>query len=132
MAIETFLAIASFAISVSGLILALLFENRRKKVALVVVVIALLFATTGATVYQHYQHNQLISRVEKEIIAKLNGNTWTFERLYQELLCPSFPVVNEALFHAVEKGVIRDRIIEVRVTDVSMQPVRVYYVESPQ
>ena len=130
MAIETFLAIASFAISVGGLISVFFFKDRRKEVALVVV-IALLVATTGVAMYQHYQHNQLISRVEKEIIAKLSHNTWTFDQLYQKLLFPSFPVVNEALFRAVEKGVIRDRIIEVRVSNGSMQPVRVYYVESP-
>jgi len=132
MDIETFLAIASFAISVGGLILALSVDQRRKKVVLVVVVIVLLLAMSGATVYQHYQHNLLINRQEKEIIEKLNGNTWTFERLYQELFSPSFPVVNEALFRAVEKRVVRNRIIDVRVTDDgTMQPVRVYFLESP-
>jgi len=129
MAIETFLAIASFAISVGGLIPVFFFKNRRKEIALVVV-IALLIATTGVAMYQHYQHNQLINRVEKEIIVKLSHNAWTFDQVYQELHYEPFLVVNEALFHAVDKGVISHRVIEFRNSiDNSMQLVRIYYVE---
>lgn len=135
MTIETFLAIASFAISVGGLIPVFFFKNRRKEIALVVV-IALLIATTGVAMYQHWQHNQVISRVEKEIIRILiekKDNAWTFDQIYQKLHYVPFPVVNEALFHAVDKGVIRHRVIEFRNTiDNSRQLVRIYYMESPQ
>jgi NADH:ubiquinone oxidoreductase subunit 5 (subunit L)/multisubunit Na+/H+ antiporter MnhA subunit len=131
MAIGTFLAIASFAISVGGLIPVFFFKNRRKEVALAVV-IALLVAMTGVALYRHHQYNQLISQVENEIIDKLSSNTWTFDQLYQELHYVPFQVVNEALFHAVEKGVIGYRLIEFRsTTDGSTQQVRAYYVESP-
>lgn len=95
------------------------------------VVFVILAATAGVAFYQHYQHNQLVYRVEKEIIEKLNGKTLTFDQLYQELRFRSFQLVNEALFHAVERGAIRDRIMLVLVNDL-MQQVRVYYVDSPQ
>jgi len=132
MKIETILAIFSFAFSFGGLIYNIISKpTQKEKVVVLTVVFALLIATTGVAMYQYHQHNKLVSQVEKEIVAKLNGKTLTFDQLYQELPFRSFQLVNEALFHAVERGAIRDRVILVIVNDL-MQQVRVYYVESPQ
>lgn len=131
MTIESFLSIASFALSVGGLVLFFLYKDpSQKKWVAVGVVVALLVATTGISVYQNYRHNQLISRIEKEIIAKLSHNTWTFDQLYQELHFEPFPVVNEALFDLVEKGVIGHRVIEFRDDHGSMLQARGYYLAS--
>ncbi len=131
MTIETLLAIASFAISVGGFISSVfIFKDHWKRVALIVTII-LLVATTGAALYQHYQHNRQISKVEKEIIEKLSYNRWTFDQLYHELHFKSFPLVSEALFRGIEKGIIGDNVIEVRI-NYDFQQVRVYYVKSSQ
>lgn len=128
MRFESFLTIVSFAISVGGLVPVLILKDRRKEVVLAVVIAALV-ATSGIALYRLHQHDELISRVQAEILATLSHNTLTFDQLYQELHYRPFPVVNEALFRAVEKGVIGHRVIEFQ-RDASMLAVRGYYIES--
>ncbi len=67
MAIETFLAIASFSIALGGLVSVFVFKDPKKGFALSVIVVALL-ATTGITLYGHFQHQRLISRVQDKIV----------------------------------------------------------------
>ena len=129
MSIEVFLSIAGFALSLGGLVSILFVEDRKKEVALAVVVAALV-ATSGVALYRLYQHDQLIGRVEEEIVSKLSHNTWTFDQIYEELHYVPFPVVNEALFRAVESGAIGHRLIEFRGSDGSLLQVRGYYLES--
>lgn len=128
MSIETFLSIASFAIAVGGLVPVFFFKNRRKEVALTVVVAAL-FVTSGVALYRLYQHEQLIGRVQAEILGTLSHDTLTFDQLYQELHYRPFPLVNEALFRAVENGVVGHRVIEFQ-REGMMLAVKGYYVES--
>ena len=59
----------------------------------------------------------------------LGVRVMTFDQLYQELLYRPFPVVNEALFRAVENGVIGHRVIEFH-HDGSILAVRGYYLGS--
>ncbi len=94
------------------------------------VVVAALAAMSSVALYRHYQHGRLISRVENEMIVKLSHHTWTFDQIYEELHYVPFPVVNEALFHAVEKGTIGHRLIEFRNNDGSLLQARGYYVEA--
>jgi len=129
MSIETFLSIASFAISLGGLVPVFFLTDRRREVALAVVIAALV-ATSGAALYRNYQHDHLLGRVQEDIIAKLSHNTWTFDHLYEELHYVPFPVVNEALFRLVERRVVGHKIIEVRGSDGSMLRVRGYYIVS--
>jgi len=129
MTIETFLSISSFAISLGGLVPIFFFKDRKREVALAVVIAALI-ATSGVALYRAYQHDQMIGRVQQEIITKLSNNTWTFDRLYDELHYVPYPVVNEALFRAVDGGIIGHRVIEFRANDGSMLQVKGYYVES--
>jgi hypothetical protein len=132
MTIETFLTIASFAISVGGFIVIYLYEYPRKKWIAIGVVIALLSSTTGYTLYQSYQHNRLIDQVEKEIIITMSHKNLTFDQLYAELPFVPFQVLNEALFGAIERGVIGQSVSVVRINDGPMQQVRVYFVVSYQ
>ena len=127
MSLEAVLAIAAFAISLGGLVSVLLVESHRKEVALAVVVAALV-ATSGVALYRLYQHDQLISRVQEDIVAELSRGTRTFDQLYEELLYVPFPVVSEALFRAVESGAVDHRIIEFRGSEGSLLHVRGYYV----
>ena len=129
MPIETFLSIASFAIAVGGLVPIFFFKDRKREIALAVIVAALV-ATSEVALYRAYQHDQLIGRVQEDIIAKLYRNTWTFDQLYEELHYVPFPVVNEALFHLVERRVVGHRIIEFRGDDGSMLKVKGYYIVS--
>ncbi|NQT21089.1 MAG: hypothetical protein HQ592_15380 [Planctomycetes bacterium] len=127
MTIETSLAITSLVIAVGGFFF---LRNRRKKVALAIWIAALIVTNAGA-LYRHHQHNQLISRVQNDIISELSYKRWTFDQLYEGLHYVPFQIVNEALFSAVRKGLIGCRMIEFRdPTDNSIQQVRVYYVDS--
>lgn len=128
MEIETFLSIASFAISVGGLVSVLIIKNHRKEIVLAVVVSALV-VTSSFTLYRIHQHDQLISRVEREIIERLSYNTWTFDHIYEELHYVPFNVVNEALFLATEKGTINHKVIEFRNNDGTLLRTRGYYVK---
>lgn len=127
MGIETFLVIASFAISVGGLVSILMVKNHRKEVVLIII-IAVLAATSSVALYRLYQHDLLINRVENEIVAKLSHHTWTFDQIYEELHYVPFQVVNETLFRAVEKGTIGHQVIEFRNSDGSLLQTRGYYV----
>lgn len=129
MSIEMFLSVANFAIAVGGLVPVFFFKRRRKEVALTVVVAALL-VTSGLAFHRLHQHEQLIGRVQVEILTTLSHDTLTFDQLYQELHYRPFPLVNEALFRAVEKRVVGHRVIEFQREGV-MLVVRGYYVQSP-
>jgi len=94
--IETFMSIASFAVSVGGLIAALFLKDRKEVV--LSIVIAALVATTGVALYQHYRQEQLVAQVRSEILEKLSHETLTFDQLYQELLYRSLPVVMKRCF----------------------------------
>ncbi len=127
MAIETFLAIASFSISLGGLVSVFVFKDRTKEIALSVIVAALL-ATTGITLYGRYQHERLISRVQDEIVSELSAGTLTFDQLFQGLHYVSFPIVSEALFRAVEGQIIQHQVIEFQ-KDGKTVVVRAYFVD---
>lgn len=128
MEIETFLSIASFAISVGGLI-SLLIAKSQKRVVVFAIVFATLAATSSVALYRLYQHDRLISQVENEIIAKLSHHTWTFDQIYEEMHYVPFKIVNESLFEAVEKRMIGHRVIEFRNKDGAFLQVKGYYVE---
>jgi hypothetical protein len=125
--IEMFLSIASFAISVGGLVSIFAVKHRRKEVVFAIVVAALV-ATTGVALYQDYRQGQLITQVQSEILEKLSHETLTFDQLYQELLYRPLPVVNEALSRAIEKGEIGHRVIDFQ-KDGKTLAVRCYFVE---
>ena len=125
--IEMFLSIASFAISVGGLVSVFAVKDRKKEIVLSVVVAALV-ATSGVALYQLYRQEQLVTQVQSEILAKLSHETLTFDQLYQELLYRPLPIVTEALFRAIEKGVIGHRVIEF-LKDGKTLAVRCYFVE---
>ncbi len=128
MTIETFLSIASFALSLGALLSVLLFKDRRREVA-VIVVIAALVATSGIAFFRHHQEEQLIKRVQAEIMSTLSNDALTFDQLYQELHFRPFSIVNEALFRAVEEGTIGHCVVEF-LREGAMLDVRLYYVES--
>jgi len=125
---ETFLAIASFALSLGG-ILPVFFLREQRKAVVLAMVIAALIGTTGATLIRLYKHEQLISRIQQEVINELGRETLTFDQLYIDLHYVPFPVLNEALFRAVEEKRVAHRIIEFQ-KDATIVPVRGYYVPS--
>jgi len=127
MSIELVLSIASFALSIGGLVPVLLLKERRKQVVLAIILAALI-PSSGVTFFRLYQHETLINRIENEITNKLSYHTWTFDQLYHELHYVPYPIVSEALFNAVEDGMIGFRTIEFR-TDDGMQQVKGYFLQ---
>lgn len=128
MTIELVLSITSFALSIGGLVPVLLLKERRKQVVLAIILAALIPAS-GITFYHLYQYESLINRVEKEIASKLSHHTWTFDQIYHELHYVSYPIVSEALFRAVEGGMIGHKVIEFRSAE-GMQQVKSYFLEA--
>ncbi len=113
MTIEMFLAIASLAISLGGLATGLI-HQQQKRIVILTVVVSALTITSSIAFYQLYQYEQELNRVEDEILVKLCGHTWTFDHLYDQLFYKAYPLVNEALFRAVERGAITHKIYEFR------------------
>ncbi len=128
--IETYLSIAGFALSLGALLFAFVRKDRMRETVLVTVVAALT-ATSGIALLRHHQEEELVTRAQEEILSKLSNDALTFDQLYQELNFPPFPVVNEALFRAVERGAIGYRVVEFK-RDGAMLAVRLYYVRSRQ
>lgn len=128
MTIELVLSIASFALSIGGLVPVLLLKERKKQVILAIILSALI-PTSGITFYALYQHESMINRVEKEIASRLAHHTWTFDQIYNELHYAPYPIVSEALFRAVEGGMIGHRVIEFRSEEGTLQ-VKGYFLQS--
>jgi len=124
-----FLSIASFAISLGGLVPILFFQDRIKQVALAIIISALI-VTSGVKLFDVYSHEELISRVENEMLEKLSVNTWTFDQIYNELHYVTFPIANEALFRSVESGRIGHNIVEFRNASGEILQVKGYFVIS--
>lgn len=127
MTIEVILAIASFVISLGGLV-SVLFCPLKRRIVILTVVVAALTLTSGIALYQVYQEEKLISHVEEEIRLKLCGHTWPFDHIYDQLFFKTFPVATEALFRAVEQGSITHEIIEFRGPNNTFMKVKGYYV----
>jgi RsiW-degrading membrane proteinase PrsW (M82 family) len=123
---STFLSIASFAISLGGLVPVFFLKNRTKDLALAVVVAALV-GTTSVALFHAYQHEMMISRVKGEIIEELAYDTLIFDQIYLELHYVPLTVVSEALFQAVEEGIVEHQMIEFQ-KDARIVQVRGYYV----
>lgn len=119
MTLQTFLAIASFAMAVGGLFALFLptpTATRGKKETVLAVVLAALLATTGMALYEHSQHAALLDQVEKEILEELTTRgPLTFDQLYQAVHYRAFPDVTDALFRAVEQKRIGHDMIELQV-----------------
>jgi len=125
--LERFMTVASFAISVGGLCSVFTLKDRKKEFVLSVVV-TFLVATSGVLLYQHYKQEHLIAQVQSEIFDTLSNRTLTFDQLYHELHFRPFPVVDEALFRAVEKKAIGHRVITFQ-KDGKILTVRCYFVQ---
>lgn len=126
---EVLLTIASFAISVGGIVHILFFNTQKKQIVLAIIVSAVV-ATSGITLNIVYRHETMISRVEKEIIGKLSYNTWTFDQIYNELHYVSFPIASEALFRLVRDHKIEHKTIEFRNREGEILQVKGYFVAS--
>jgi len=122
-----FLSIASFALSLGGLVPIFFLKQQKKIVALTVIVSALL-VTTGFVLFRVLRHERLIHTVQVEIRVNLSTKTKTFDQLYQELHYREYPVVTEALFREVEKGSIGQKTIYFHQEGESI-PVKAYFVK---
>jgi hypothetical protein len=124
---DSLLGIASFAISIGGLLPLFFLKERRRRSALLIVMILLIIAT-GGTVYGYYQRAREIARVEAQIIDDLMDRKLTFDQISADLVFHNSPIVNLALERALEAGRIGERLTVVRSPDGEMLQVRVYYV----
>ena len=123
--IETFLSIASFSISVGGLISMFIVKGAKKEIVLGVVITAL-FVTSGIALYTSHQHEQQLELVQGEILKALSQDTITFEEIYQRLYYTPYEILNEALFVAIGEGVIGHRVMRFQNSGM-MTSVRVFY-----
>lgn len=130
MTIELMLSIASFALSIGGLVPVLLLKERRKQIVLAII-LASLIPTSGVIFYRLYQHESLVSRVGEEISEKISTHTWTFDQIYSELHYVSYPIVSEALFNAVEEGTIGHKNLEFRSDNGILQVKGYFLVDQP-
>lgn len=125
--IETFLNIASFSISVGGLVAVFVVKSGKKKEIALGVVVAVLIATSGTTLYSSYQHEKYVDRVQEEMVKILSSEAITFDDLYQNIYPPvSHELLREALYDGVEKGAIGYRPVRLQ-SNSKIMSVKVFY-----
>ena len=124
--IQIFLTIASFSISVGGLIAFFVVRGSKKEIVLGVIVAALV-ATSGATVYSSYRHSKYVDRVQKAMVKVLSPEAMAFDDLYQNIYPPvSHEVLREALYDAIEEGTVGYRPIRLQYNGRIMS-VKIFY-----
>ncbi len=124
--IETFLSIASFSISVGGLVSIFIVKGTKKEILLGVIIAALL-VTSSIALYTSYQHEQQLDRVQVEILKTLSNDAISSEEFYQRLYYTPYEILSEALFVAVAEGAIGHRVMRFQ-SGGTMMSVRVFYV----
>ena len=127
MNIEMFLSIASFALSLGGLVQIFFLDKEQKKMlVLLTVIFSALFFTTGIVLHKNYQHEKLIINVQAKIQDKLTEEK-TLDQLLQVLpINQEYSVVIEALFREVDKDTVGQKTINF-IKDGKSVPVRVYF-----
>ena len=124
--IEMFLYIASFSISVGGLVAVFVVKGGKKEIVLSVVV-ASLVATSGITLYSSYQHEKNVDRVQEEIVKILSSEAITFDDLYQNIFPPvPHELLREALYDGIEEGAIGYQPMRLQSTGKIMS-IKVFY-----
>ncbi len=114
--IETFLSIASFSISVGGLVAVFVVKDNRKRAIVCGVVVAVITVTSGIALYSSYQHERQVDRIQQQMLELLSSEAFTFDDLYQNIYPPvSHKILREALYAGIEKDL------------VGYQPVRLQY-----
>lgn len=104
--IEIFLSIASFSISVGGLIALFVVRGSKKEIVFGVIAAALV-ATSGTILYSSYRHSMYVDRVQVEMVRILSSEEMTFDDLYQNIYPPvPHEVLRESLYGAIEDGMI--------------------------
>lgn len=123
---ETFLSIASFSISVGGLVALFVVRGSKKEIVFGVIV-AVLVATSGASLYSSYRHNKYIDRVQEKMVVILS-EPMTFDDLYQNIYPPvPHEVLREALYDAIEDKAIGYRPLRVHVGNGKIISVKMFY-----
>lgn len=130
MSIGIFLSIASFALSLGGLVPIFFLDKEQKKILILLTVIfSTLFITTGIVLFRGLQHEKLIRTVQFEIRESLGAEAKILDQLYQELpLNREYSVVVEALFREVDKGNLGQKTIYFN-RDAESIPVKTYFVK---
>ncbi|OIP87002.1 MAG: hypothetical protein AUK24_10070 [Syntrophaceae bacterium CG2_30_49_12] len=125
--IEIFLSIASFSISVGGLVAVFVVKNDKKKEIVFSVVVAAIIVISGATLYSSYQHEKYVDRVQDEIVKILSLEALTFDDLYQNIFPPvSHELLREALYGGIEERFIGYRPMRLQ-SNGKMMSVKVFY-----
>lgn len=124
---EIFLNIASFSISVGGLIAVFVVKDNKRKAIVFGAVVAALIATSGIALYLSYQHEKYMDRIQEEMIKILSSEAITFDDLYQNIFPPvSHELLREALYDGIEEGLIGYRPIRMQSNGKTMS-VKVFY-----
>jgi hypothetical protein len=114
------LSIASFSLSVGGLVSVR--RERRKRLALGL--ICALVVTSGATLFQEVSHRSAVVRAQAQLDEQLADGTWTLEDIFAKLPSTDTRVIEEALRRSVAEGSLRDQRVEFRLADGSYHSVR--------
>lgn len=124
---DTYLAIASLAISVGGLVPVFFLRDRRKEIS-IAIVIAAMICLSAVVVYQQNVHKGMVECVSADVREKLRPEIQTFDQLYESLYYVEFTILNEALDHLVNSGIVDHRILVLRGDDGKTYRVKGYFV----
>ncbi len=123
------LSIASFSISVGGLVAVFVVKESKKEIVFFVVVAALT-VTSGIALYSYYRHEKSVDRVQEIIVESLSSKGLTFDDLYQDIFPPvSHELLREALYAGIEEKSIGYRSMRLHHNGKIMS-VKVFYVKA--
>jgi hypothetical protein len=123
MTIDLALNLLGLAISIGGLVAA-----RLTRQTVFAILAAALVATTGVAAGLSFSHELKIARLQSDIMGKLAGNRWTFDRIYAEVHYVPYELVHEAVFRGVERGLLQHQPTECTVSSGgAILSTRVYY-----
>lgn len=127
MTLQTLLAVASFALSIGGLVRISIRSETTKGVSIVVIISALVLLSS-IELYQTYQHHQHLNTVSQDILAALGQEVMTLDQLYETLHYEELSIVTEAVDDLVGEHNVGQKILELKDVFGSSFRVRGYYV----
>ncbi len=126
MQFEMLLEILGVAISLGGLLGALL-PRERTRIILSIVVAGFLAVASIWSLCLSHQHRVRVEAMEEDIQSMLGSGTKSFEQLYSSLYHPEISLANEALDALVLRKAVGQRVLDVEDNQNRKFTVRVYY-----
>lgn len=126
MSLQALMDVVGLALAIGGVVELLRGREKRRRVV-VVVVLSALAVLSAAAIVDSYVHRRKVEEAQARVVGVLGTDAKTIDDIYAELRYTNFPLMNEALDSLVSRGVVGDRVLELKDGTGVNRRVRVYY-----